>query len=63
MSDIVDDTEVKSAILLDSQTAAIRQQIAFMPAGGKGDCVECGEPMPRLVLGVCCPCRDRLGLA
>lgn len=24
-----------------------------------GECKQCGEDMPRLVNGFCCPCRDR----
>jgi hypothetical protein len=59
--DIVDSTEVIGAIMLDAQIAAIRTK-AVLDIGFAGDCIECGEPMPRLILGVCCPCRDKLGL-
>jgi len=38
----------------------IRQQAAMIPAGEPGDCDECGCFNPRLVLGVCSPCRDLL---
>ena len=60
--DDADKSEEKNEVMLNAQTEAIRQRVAFIPAGGAGECVECGDPMPRLVLGVCCRCRDRLKL-
>ena len=30
--------------------------------GGPGICDLCGEDMPRLINGVCAPCRDRFKL-
>ena len=37
---------------------AVRAAAAKIPAGEPGECVSCGEDMPRLVHGRCAPCRD-----
>lgn len=38
--------------------AAARRAAAEIPAGEPGECDNCGERMPRLVGGICAPCRD-----
>jgi len=43
--------------------AEVRRQAAAFDPGAPGVCVECGQSMPRLVRGLCCPCRDALGVA
>lgn len=43
--------------------AEIRRKAASMEQGAPGVCAECGREMPRLVRGLCCPCRDALGVA
>lgn len=37
---------------------AVRAAAAKIPAGEPGECDRCSEDMPRLVDGVCAPCRD-----
>lgn len=39
--------------------ARICQSIAIIPAGEPGECDACFETMPRIVDGMCAPCRDR----
>jgi len=39
--------------------AAARATAANIPKGEPGECVQCGEDSPRLVAGVCAPCRDK----
>lgn len=38
--------------------AAARAAAAAIPIGEPGECDCCGEEMPRLVAGLCAPCRD-----
>lgn len=40
----------------------IRRQVSAMPTGEPGECDKCGEDSPRLVRGVCAPCRDKFKL-
>jgi hypothetical protein len=44
--------EWERATMISSARAA-----AFVP-GAPGECDRCGEDMPRLVGGLCAPCRD-----
>lgn len=37
----------------------VRKKAAAFIVGNPGECDKCGENMPRLVDGICCPCRDR----
>ena len=39
--------------------AAAQRAVADMPQGVPGECELCGEEWPRLVRGVCAPCRDK----
>jgi len=38
----------------------VKQAAASIPVGIAGTCKECGEHSPRLVQGLCAPCRDDL---
>jgi len=42
--------------------AEVRRRAAEFEPGSPGVCVECELPMPRLVRGLCCRCRDVLGV-
>jgi hypothetical protein len=37
---------------------SIRAARAPLPIGVAGDCRECGDPSPRLIMGKCAPCRE-----
>jgi len=62
MSDLIDDTTVREEFLLDAAITEMHRRAVEIPVGEPGECDLCGEDMPRLVDGVCCPCRDRRGL-
>jgi RNA polymerase-binding transcription factor DksA len=62
MADEVDKTEVRVSLLLEADLAQIRNRAQAMPKGEPGECVLCGEESPRLVKGVCAPCRDKYKL-
>lgn len=53
----------KTADLMEVEEAAniaeICRKAAAIPKGVPGICDLCGEDMPRLINGVCAPCRDR----
>jgi hypothetical protein len=42
--------------------AEIRRKASVIPAGEPGKCKQCDEERPRLVNGVCAPCRDKYKL-
>lgn len=58
MADLADITDERYAPIIEADVAHIRQLAEEMEEGQPGECVKCGEDMPRLVNGVCCPCRD-----
>ena len=59
MADIADVTGERMEVQEAADIAAIRRKAAEMPKGVPGECERCGEDMPRLINGVCAPCRDR----
>jgi len=60
--DEIDLTDERTAKLLEADVALIRQRAQTIEPGKAGECDKCGEVMPRIVKGVCCRCRDKLGL-
>jgi len=60
--DVVDMANDKAAALVDARESEIRYQAQHMQAGAPGICSRCDESSPRLVRGVCAPCRDRYKL-
>ena len=61
--DDVDEATERNLRRIEEGSARAAAAVAAMPAGNPGECDLCGEESPRLVLGVCAPCRDRWGLA
>ena len=59
MADIADVTGERTEVQEAADIAEIRRKAAQIPKGVPGICDLCGEDMPRLVGGVCEPCRDR----
>lgn len=60
MADEADQTaERMEAPIIEADVAYIRQKATEMPKGVPDECERCGEDMPRLINGVCAPCRDR----
>ena len=59
MADIADVTGERMEVQEAVDIAEIRRKAAQMPKGEPGECERCGEDMPRLINGVCAPCRDR----
>lgn len=59
MADLADITDERDAPTTEAVVAYIRQNAAAIPKGFPGICDLCGEDMPRLINGVCAPCRDR----
>lgn len=57
-ADNVDAANDLAMIEASTQEQIIRRIAASMPDGEPGECVECGGENPRLVNGVCSPCRD-----
>lgn len=55
MADQVDYAQAQQERLLE---AAIRAAAKPIPAGVPGECDECGDDVPRLVGGLCAPCRE-----
>lgn len=55
MADEADRAQVQEEFLLQ---AAIRDAARPLAPGFPGDCERCGDPSPRLVGGICAPCRD-----
>ncbi len=51
-ADLANDT---AQAYLDRSIAAARQPI---PVGVPGECEDCGDDSPRLVHGLCAPCRE-----
>ena len=59
MADIADVTGERMEVKEAADIAEIRRKAAQIPKGEPGECERRGEDMPRLVGGVCAPCRDR----
>lgn len=59
MADIADVTADRMEVQEAANIAEIRRKAAEIPKGKPGECDLCGEDMPRLINGVCAPCRDR----
>ena len=59
MADIADVTAERMEVQEAEGIAEIRRKAAEIPKGKPGECDLCGEDMPRLINGVCAPCRDR----
>jgi RNA polymerase-binding transcription factor DksA len=59
MADEADVTGERMAIQEAADIAAIRRKAEAIEPGEPGECERCGEDMPRLINGVCAPCRDR----
>lgn len=59
MADIADVTGERMEVQEAADIAEIRRKANEIPKGVPGECDLCGEDMPRLVGGVCAPCRDR----
>jgi hypothetical protein len=55
MADMVDAAQQIEAEHIARALAAIQPEI---PAGEPGDCDDCGDTSPRLVDGLCAPCRE-----
>jgi RNA polymerase-binding transcription factor DksA len=59
MADVADTSDEHYAPKFEADVAFIQQAAANIPKGEPGICDLCGEDMPRLVRGVCAPCRDK----
>lgn len=55
MADAADRAQTQNEIWLD---AAIRAARVAVPVGVPGRCATCGDEMPRLINGLCAPCRE-----
>ena len=62
MADITDVTGERMEFEEAANIAEIRRKAAEIPKGVAGECDLCGEDMPRLINGVCAPCRDKFKL-
>jgi RNA polymerase-binding transcription factor DksA len=60
--DEIDEADIEYATVLNAKIKDIESQLNRMPVGTPGECIKCGEHMPRLVDGICCPCRDKYKL-
>ena len=59
MADEADQTFDRMEVQQAAKIAEICRKAAAIPKGAQGECERCGEDMPRLINGVCAPCRDR----
>ena len=59
MADIADVTADRMELQEAADIAEIRRKAAEIPKGVPGICDLCGISSPRLINGVCAPCRDR----
>lgn len=62
MADEADQTSDRMEVQQAADIAEIRRKAAAIPKGEPGICDLCGEDMPRLINGVCAPCRDKFKL-
>lgn len=56
---MADDADMAAEIAAATLARGLSRLSAALPAGVPGECDDCGEPMPRLVDGLCGFCRDR----
>ena len=61
MADDIDRAQERDQIIREDALEEQRRK-GDMPAGAPGECERCGYDKPRLVNGVCAPCRDHYGL-
>lgn len=62
MSDEIDAAQLREQEDTERALTAARETAARIPKGEPGECGRCGEESPRLVNGVCAPCRDKYRL-
>ena len=62
MADEADKTADRMEVEEAANIAEICRKAAAIPKGEQGECDKCGEDMPRLINGICAPCRDRYKL-
>lgn len=55
---MADDADNAAALVERMTALAVQRAVRPIPPGEPGECVRCGEDMPRLVYGRCAPCRD-----
>ena len=60
--DEIDIANERTFMATEALVSAVHRNAAKIPRGVPGECDHCGETSPRLVLGACARCRDRLGL-
>lgn len=60
--DLIDSANEVERIFADAAISEIQKSLKNFDVGIAGECAKCGEEMPRLVKGVCCPCRDKYKL-
>ncbi len=58
MADEADLSQARELVEHEAHLQRAREKAAEIPAGEPGECSECGCDSPRLVGGVCAPCRD-----
>lgn len=56
MADAADQADDVTETLI--RQGIVRSTFPVAVGDGPGECRECGEHMPRLVIGRCAPCRD-----
>lgn len=62
MSDEIDAAQIREQEVTERALATARAMVAKIQKGEPGECSRCGEESPRLVGGVCAPCRDKYKL-
>lgn len=62
MADEADQGSADNQFFEDQVLKAAAAAAKNIPIGVAGECVRCGEESPRLVRGVCAPCRDKYKL-
>ena len=60
--DQADETGIFQELLDTLAIAKAQEAVRAMPVGVAGECNRCAEESPRLVRGVCAPCRDKFNL-
>jgi RNA polymerase-binding transcription factor DksA len=59
MADPIDQGCQHEQRFTDSAINEIRNKADAIEQGVPGECIQCGEDMPRLVRRMCCRCRDK----
>jgi hypothetical protein len=60
--DEVDIANDRTFMATEALLSMLYRNVTKIPRGAPGECDHCGETSPRLVLGACARCRDRLDL-